>query len=72
MKTYPETDFMWYHIKGVELSRGMGFLNGVYPYYTGKIGYPTAFRPIGYPLTLACLYSIFGTSFLNIIKSITF
>lgn len=63
MKTYPETDFMWYHIKGVELSRGMGFLNGVYPYYTGKIGYPTAFRPIGYPLTLACLYSIFGTSF---------
>lgn len=64
MNTYPETDFMWYHTKGIELSRGMGFLNGVYPNYTGKIGCPTAFRPIGYPLTLALLYSILGTSFL--------
>ena len=64
MKTYPETDFMWYHVKGVELSCNMGFLNGIYPFYTGKIGCPTAFRPIGYPLTLAILYSIFGTNFL--------
>ena len=63
MNTYPETDFMWYHVKGVELSKGMGFLNGIYPFYTGTPGLPTAFRPIGYPLTLAILYKIFGTSF---------
>ena len=63
MNTYPETDFMWYHVKALELSKGMGFLNGVYPFYTGTYGMPTAFRPIGYPLTLAILYKFFGTSF---------
>ena len=63
MNTYPETDFMWYHVKGVELKDGLGFLNGIYPFYTGKIGMPTAFRPIGYPLCLAILYKLFGTSF---------
>lgn len=61
MPTYPETDFMWYHVKGVELSQGKGFLNGIYPYYTGTPGHPTAFRPIGYPGTLALLYFVFGT-----------
>ncbi len=60
--TYPETDFMWYHVKGVELSQGKGFLNGIYPYYTGTPGNPTAFRPIGYPGTLALLYLIFGSN----------
>jgi len=63
MPTYPETDFMWYHVKGVELSQGMGFLNGIYPYYRGTPGIYTAFRPIGYPGTLAVLYFIFGTGF---------
>jgi len=63
MPTYPETDFMWYHVKGVELSKGMGFLNGIYPYYRGTPGIYTAFRPIGYPGTLAVLYFIFGTGF---------
>lgn len=63
MPTYPETDFMWYHVKGVELSQGMGFLNGIYPYYRGTPGIYTAFRPIGYPGTLALLYFIFGTGF---------
>ena len=63
MNTYPETDFMWYHQKAVELSKGLGFLNGIYPTYIGQSGMPTAFRPIGYPLTLAILYKIFGTSF---------
>ena len=62
--TYPETDFMWYHQKAVELSKGLGFLNGTYPTYVGQTGMPTAFRPIGYPLTLAILYKIFGTSLL--------
>lgn len=62
--TYPYTDFMWYHVKGVEISQGKGFLNGIYPYYVGNPGFPTAFRPIGYPGTLAVLYYIFGTSFL--------
>ena len=61
MPTYPETDFMWYHVKGVELSQGNGFLNGIYPYYIGTPGHPTAFRPIGYPGTLALLYFVFGT-----------
>lgn len=59
--TYPETDFMWYHVKGLELSQGKGFLNGVYPYYAGTPGVPTAFRPIGYPGTLALLYLVFGS-----------
>jgi len=62
--TFPETDFMWYHVKGMELSEGKGFLNGVYPYYTGTPGVPTAFRPIGYPGTLALLYLVFGTNFI--------
>jgi Gpi18-like mannosyltransferase len=62
MPTYPETDFMWYHVKGVELSQGKGFLNGIYPYYTGTPGHPTAFRPIGYPGTLALLYFVFGSN----------
>jgi 4-amino-4-deoxy-L-arabinose transferase-like glycosyltransferase len=66
MPTYPETDFMWYHVKGVELSQGKGFLYGFYPYYTGIPGMPTAFRPIGYPGTLAVLYFIFGSSFFGI------
>ena len=64
MDTYPYTDFMWYHVKGVEISQGKGFLNGIYPYYVGNPGWPTAFRPIGYPGTLAVLYYLFGTSFL--------
>lgn len=76
--TFPETDFMWYHVKGVELSQGKGFLNGVYPYYKGTPGVPTAFRPIGYPGTLALLYFIFGTGYndflagklLNVVLSI--
>jgi len=49
---------MWYHVKGKE------FLNGIYPYYTGRPGFPTAFRPIGYPGTLAILYFIFGAHFI--------
>lgn len=64
MNTYPETDFMWYHVKALELSKGMGFLNGIYPFYSGTWGIPTAFRPIGYPLTLATLYVFFGANFL--------
>jgi len=40
------------------------FLNGIYPYYTGRRGFPTAFRPIGYPGTLAILYFIFGAHFI--------
>ncbi|MDQ2085280.1 glycosyltransferase family 39 protein [Herbivorax sp. ANBcel31] len=64
MDTYPYTDFMWYHVKGVELSEGKGFLNGIYPHYIGNPGFPTAFRPIGYPGTLAILYYFFGTSFM--------
>lgn len=64
MDTYPYTDFMWYHVKAVEISQGKGFLNGIYPYYVGNEGWPTAFRPIGYPGTLAVLYYLFGTSFL--------
>lgn len=62
--TYPETDFMWYHVKAVELSEGKGFLNGIYPYYIGTEGVETAFRPIGYPGTLSILYLVFGTNFL--------
>ena len=38
MDTYPYTDFMWYHVKAVEISQGKGFLNGIYPYYTGNPG----------------------------------
>lgn len=64
MDTYPYTDFMWYHVKAVEISQGKGFLNGIYPYYTGNPGLPTAFRPIGYPGTLAILYYFFGINFL--------
>lgn len=64
MPTYPETDFMWYHVKGKEIAEGKGFLNGIYPYYTGRPGFPTAFRPIGYPGTLAILYFIFGAHFI--------
>ncbi|MFZ5987175.1 MAG: glycosyltransferase family 39 protein, partial [Bacillota bacterium] len=64
MPTYPETDFMWYHVKGTEIAQGKGFLNGIYPYYTGRPGFPTAFRPIGYPGTLAVLYYIFGSGFM--------
>ncbi|TYQ13343.1 UNVERIFIED_CONTAM: dolichyl-phosphate-mannose-protein mannosyltransferase [Acetivibrio alkalicellulosi] len=62
--TYPYTDFMWYHVKGIEISQGQGFLNGIYPHYIGNPGFPTAFRPIGYPGTLAVLYYLFGSSFL--------
>lgn len=62
--TVPETDFMWYHVKGVELSQGKGFLNGIYPYYVGQPGHPTAFRPIGYPGTLAVLYFLFGSNYI--------
>jgi 4-amino-4-deoxy-L-arabinose transferase-like glycosyltransferase len=62
--TYPYTDFMWYHVKGVEISQGQGFLNGVYPNYEGVVGKPTAFRPIGYPATLAMVYFFTGDSFL--------
>lgn len=64
MPTYPETDFMWYHVKGTEIAEGKGFLHGIYPYYTGIPGMPTAFRPIGYPGTLAVLYFIFGSHFI--------
>lgn len=64
MKTIPETDFMWYHVKGIELSQGKGFLNGIYPTYAGNPEQPTAFRPIGYPGTLALLYLVFGTNLL--------
>lgn len=63
INTYPETDFMWYHVKGMELSEGKGFLNGIYPYYIGQEGFPTAFRPIGYPGTLAILYYFLGSNF---------
>ncbi|NLD49841.1 MAG: glycosyltransferase family 39 protein [Clostridiaceae bacterium] len=62
--TVPETDFMWYHVKGVEISQGKGFLNGIYPYYVGQPGQPTAFRPIGYPGTLAVLYFLFGSDYI--------
>jgi len=55
---------MWYHVKGKEIAEGKGFLNGIYPYYTGRPGFPTAFRPIGYPGTLAILYFIFGAHFI--------
>jgi 4-amino-4-deoxy-L-arabinose transferase-like glycosyltransferase len=55
---------MWYHVKGVELSQGEGFLNGAYPDYNGVPGKPTAFRPIGYPLTLAGVYFFTGESIL--------
>ena len=61
--TYPETDFMWYHMRGVELAQGKGFLNSIYPYYIGQPGFPSAFRPIGYPGTLAFFYYFFGPSF---------
>ncbi|NMB33990.1 MAG: glycosyltransferase family 39 protein [Clostridium sp.] len=66
MPTFPETDFMWYHVKGLELSQGKGFLYGFYPHYIGIENLPTAFRPIGYPGTLAILYFIFGSSFFGI------
>lgn len=62
--TYPETDFMWYHTKAVEISEGKGFLNGVYPTYAGDPSHPTAFRPIGYPGTLAAIYFFTGPNFL--------
>ena len=62
--TYPETDFMWYHTKAAEISQGKGFLNGVYPSYTGDPAHPTAFRPIGYPGTLAAVYFITGPNIL--------
>lgn len=72
--TYPETDFMWYHVKAIELANGEGFLNGIYPGYEGVNGQPTAFRPIGYPLLLSMLYfftgpSIFLGKMLNIVLS---
>jgi 4-amino-4-deoxy-L-arabinose transferase-like glycosyltransferase len=61
--TYPETDFMWYHVKAMEISEGKGFLNGVYPFYEGVEGRPTAFRPIGYPATLSLVYYFTGARF---------
>lgn len=73
--TYPETDFMWYHVKGAEIAQGQGFLNGTYPDYAGITGEPTAFRPIGYPATLAAIYyftgqSIYAGKMLNVFLSV--
>ncbi len=61
MPTYPETDFMWYFVKAKELAEGKGLLNSIYPYYIGRVGFPSAYRPIGYPGTLAIIFSVFGS-----------
>ena len=53
-KTEPISDFAWYERRAVELLAGDGYKNNA--------GNPTAFWPIGYPLFLAAIKAVGGTS----------
>jgi 4-amino-4-deoxy-L-arabinose transferase-like glycosyltransferase len=46
-------DDVWYFRTGVQLAKGLGYLN--------DFGQPTAYFPVGYPLTLAAIFKVFGT-----------
>ncbi|AEJ44797.1 glycosyltransferase family 39 protein [Alicyclobacillus acidocaldarius] len=50
----PASDFAWYRDHALALAAGQGYT------YDGK---PTAYFPIGYPLFLAGIYALFGSSF---------
>jgi len=51
----PVSDFDWYFAKGMDISQGRGY---------HAHGAPSAFWPVGYPLFLAGLFSVFGRSIL--------
>lgn len=49
----PESDFLWYYTKAINLTQGHGFGDG---------DIPTAYNPIGYPLFLSLVFRVFGIS----------
>ena len=51
----PVSDFDWYFAKGIDISLGRGY---------HEHGAPTAYWPVGYPLFLGGLFSLFGRSLL--------
>ncbi len=52
--TVPESDAIHYYQTGLEISRGLGYIN--------NDGSPTAYWPVGYSGFLGLLFSIFGQS----------
>lgn len=64
---HPWFDDAWYYRTGVQLAEGRGYLNDA--------GQATAYFPVGYPITLALVFRIFGASlraaqYANIVFSI--
>jgi len=50
----PTSDAAWYYSRADMLARGLGYL--------GDHGEPTAYWPVGWPLTLSLAFRAFGTS----------